>query len=66
MLYEVITFLTLDELEMFELLISISGIGPKAALGILAIADPAAIQTAVASGDDSILTRVSGVRNNFV
>ncbi len=54
-------FLTLDELEMFELLISISGIGPKAALGILAIADPAAIQTAVASGDDSILTRVSGV-----
>ncbi|MEO0304797.1 MAG: Holliday junction branch migration protein RuvA, partial [candidate division WOR-3 bacterium] len=33
-------FLTLDELEMFELLISISGIGPKAGLGILSIAEP--------------------------
>jgi Holliday junction DNA helicase RuvA len=54
-------FLTLDELEMFELLISISGIGPKAAIGILSIAEPKTIRTAVISGDSSILTRVSGV-----
>lgn len=54
-------FLTLEELEMFELLISISGIGPKAAIGILSIAEPKTIQTAVLSGDSSILTRVSGV-----
>lgn len=54
-------FLILDELEMFELLISISGIGPKAAIGILSIAEPKTIRTAVISGDSSILTRVSGV-----
>jgi Holliday junction DNA helicase RuvA len=46
---------------MFELLISISGIGPKAAMGILAIADPRTIRTAVLNDDASILTRVSGV-----
>jgi holliday junction DNA helicase RuvA len=54
-------FLTLDELGMFELLISISGIGPKAGIGILNIAEPRTIRTAIISGDSSILTRVSGV-----
>lgn len=54
-------FLTLEELEMFELLISISGVGPKAALGILSIADPNAVKAAVLNEDPSILTRVSGV-----
>ncbi len=54
-------FLAFDELEMFELLISISGIGPKAAIGILSIAEPKTVRTAVISGDSSILTRVSGV-----
>lgn len=54
-------FLKLEELEMFELLISISGIGPKAAIGILSIAEPKTIRAAVISGDSSILTRVSGV-----
>lgn len=54
-------FASLDELEMFELLISISGIGPRAALGILSIANPDAIRTAVQNEDPSILTRVSGV-----
>ena len=54
-------FLDADELEMFELLISISGIGPKAALGILSIADPKTIRTAISNEDSSILTKVSGV-----
>lgn len=54
-------FLEIDELEMFELLIGISGIGPKAALGILAIADPNTVRTAVLNEDASILTKVSGV-----
>ena len=54
-------FLSREELEMFELLISISGIGPKAGLGILSIAEPKTIRAAVISGDSSILTRVSGV-----
>ena len=54
-------FLNIEELEMFELLISISGIGPKAALGILTIADPKTIRAAVLNEDASLLTRVSGV-----
>lgn len=54
-------FLNMEELEMFELLIAISGIGPKAAMGILAIADPKTIRTAVLNEDASILTKVSGV-----
>ncbi len=54
-------FLSFEELEMFELLISVSGIGPKAALGILSIANPKTVCTAVLNDDSDILTRVSGV-----
>lgn len=54
-------FLTEEEQEMFELLISISGIGPKAASSILAIASPKTIKTAIVNEDTSILTKVSGV-----
>lgn len=54
-------FLEFAELEMFELLIAISGIGPKAALGILSIANPKTVATAVLNEDPTILTKVSGV-----
>jgi len=54
-------FLHEEELIMFELLISISGIGPKVALSILSIADVNTIKTAIVNKDPSILTRVSGV-----
>ncbi len=54
-------FLNLEELEMFELLISISGIGPKAGMGILSIATPKTIKTAILNEDPSILTKVSGI-----
>jgi len=54
-------FITLEELEMFELLISISGVGPKAGLGILTVATPRTIKTAILNEDSSILTKVSGV-----
>ncbi len=54
-------FLTLAELNFFELLITISGIGPKTALGILNAASVHAIETAVQTGDTSHLTKVSGI-----
>ena len=54
-------FLDLEEKEIFELLISISGIGPKAAMGILSIAEPKTIKSAILNNDSSILTKVSGV-----
>jgi len=50
-----------SELEFFELLISISGIGPRSALGILAVAPVDTIKRAVGSGDTTYLTKVSGV-----
>ena len=50
-----------EELETFELLITISGIGPKTALGILNVASPSMLRQAVASEDTSYLTKVSGI-----
>lgn len=49
------------EVELFETLIGISGIGPKSALGIMAIAPADTLKKAIAAGDTSYLTRVSGI-----
>ena len=54
-------FKGLEDLEMFELLLSISGVGPKSALGVLAIANVADIKDSIAQGDSSLLTKVSGI-----
>ena len=54
-------FLDEGELNMFELLLSVNGVGPKMALGILSVAEPASIRAAVVGKDISILTRISGV-----
>lgn len=54
-------FKTKEELDFFNLLISISGIGPKTALGVLNVASPTVIREAVFSGDTTYLTKVSGV-----
>src|SRR6185369_326277 len=50
-----------EELQMVELLISVSGIGPKVGLSILSIADVKTIRLAILNKDPSLLTRVSGV-----
>lgn len=54
-------FSNYEELELFELLISVSGIGPKTGLNVLSLADPKTIKIAIAKEDPSILTRVSGI-----
>ena len=54
-------FLQEEEQEIFELLIGVSGIGPKAALNILTVADVASIKTAIVAEDTTILTKVSGI-----
>ena len=56
-----IGFETQADLELFELLISVSGVGPKAALNILNIASSDDIKTAIVNQDSSILTQVSGI-----
>jgi Holliday junction DNA helicase RuvA len=50
-----------EELEFFEMLITISGIGPKSALSILNLASIATLKQAIASGDSTYLTKVSGI-----
>lgn len=55
-------FQTKDDLNFFELLISsVSGVGPKTALGILNVTSPDNIRKAVSSKDTSHLTKVSGI-----
>ncbi len=54
-------FTTKEELSFFELLITVSGIGPKSASSILSIASVGNIRNAIISGDTSHLTKVSGI-----
>ena len=54
-------FLTLEELNMFELLISVSGVGAKSALSILANIEPSSFALAVISNDISKLVKIPGV-----
>lgn len=50
-----------EELQFFNLLLNISGIGPKSAMGIINSAPIETIKEGVASGDVSHLTKVSGI-----
>lgn len=50
-----------EELEMFELLITLPGIGPKSALQIMSQADVALLRKAALAGDASYLSKISGI-----
>lgn len=50
-----------QELGLFELLIAVSGIGPKTALNVLAVGSPAEIKNSISLGDSDFLTKVSGI-----
>ncbi|HLP22874.1 MAG TPA: Holliday junction branch migration protein RuvA [Microbacteriaceae bacterium] len=54
-------FASTEEQDVFELLISVTGVGPKSALGILSALSPAEVAAAVAAEDDSAFRRVSGI-----
>jgi holliday junction DNA helicase RuvA len=54
-------FATLMELQLFERLIGVSGIGPKLALAVLSGIEPADLVTAVRLGDVARLTAIPGV-----
>jgi len=54
-------FETLAEKDFFELLISVSGVGPKSALNILELGSMADIQKAISRSDVDYLTKVSGI-----
>jgi holliday junction DNA helicase RuvA len=54
-------FLDREELEFFEMLINISGIGPRSALAILGIASIETLRKAIGMNDISYLTKISGI-----
>ena len=54
-------FETHEELALFELLISVSGVGPKAALAILSVSRPADVAAAISVGDAASLAKAPGV-----
>jgi Holliday junction DNA helicase RuvA len=54
-------FLNREELEFFEMLINVSGIGPRSALAILGIASIETLRKAIGTGDTSYLTKISGI-----
>ena len=50
-----------DEREVFEVLLSVSGVGPRLALAVLAVHDPEAIRVAAHTGDNKTFTKVPGI-----
>ena len=58
---ELFGFATLQELSCFKLLISVSGVGPKAATSILSDVTPERFALLVASGDSKAFTKTKGI-----
>ena len=54
-------FFSQEELKLFQQLISVSGVGPKAALAILSASSPANLAMSIITGDEKALTRAPGV-----
>lgn len=50
-----------EELEFFEMLLGVSGIGPKSAIALLGITNIETLKKAISSSDTSYLTKVSGI-----
>lgn len=58
---ELYGFSTLAAKKLFELLITVQGVGPKAALSILSLADSEQVRNAIANGDGMYIAKASGV-----
>lgn len=58
---ELFGFSTLTAKKLFELLISVQGVGPKAGLSILSLGDAELVRNAIANGDSAFLAKASGV-----
>ncbi len=58
---ELFGFATKEELNSFKMLITVSGVGPKAAVSILSALTPSQFALAVATGDYKALTKIKGI-----
>ncbi|WP_223690678.1 Holliday junction branch migration protein RuvA [Leifsonia poae] len=54
-------FADIERLQVFDLLTGVSGVGPKSAIGVLAVLSPDQIADAVAADDDAPFRKVSGI-----
>jgi len=54
-------FVSMGEREFFEMLLAVPGVGPKTALGILGLAPMETLRRAIASGDHTYLSKMSGI-----
>lgn len=59
--FDIFGFFDMEELNFFKLLISISGVGPKAGLSILSVASPESLALAIITGDEKLITKASGI-----
>lgn len=58
---ELYGFSSLAAKKIFELLISVNGVGPKAAMAILSLAPPEEVRNAIANADTAFVSKASGV-----
>lgn len=58
---ELYGFSTLAAKKIFELLISVNGVGPKAGMAILSLGTPEEVRNAIANGDVSFISKAAGV-----
>lgn len=54
-------FSTRDELDLFQVLITINGVGPKAALSLLSVSMPDRLKLAIINGNESLLMKAPGI-----
>ncbi|MBR1795761.1 Holliday junction branch migration protein RuvA [Candidatus Saccharibacteria bacterium] len=54
-------FSTLAAKKLFEMLISVNGVGPKAAISILSLAVPEEVRNAIANADSTFVSKAAGV-----
>ena len=59
--FDIYGFSTTEELHLFQLLIGVSGVGPKAGLAILSSNTPANLAMSIITGDERALTSAPGV-----
>lgn len=59
--FDLYGFSTREERRCFELLLSVGGVGPKAALAVLSVTSPESFTLAVMTGDDKTLQQAPGV-----
>lgn len=58
---ELYGFSSLAAKKLFELLISVQGVGPKAGMAILSLSEPEEVRNAIANGDVAFISKASGV-----